>query len=162
MHCRRGTMTWKTAAFAVVLLGASASVSAQPGPAENSERIRYSDTSKNGPAHPATGEAEWVQLASPTPASHGTEFLVPGDNHGPFTQLRIDADGRVELHLVKIYFVDGSEQIARLYRVLGGKQRSATIEVSSPQAIDRLIVTTDPNTKGAYAVYGSSTAVVTR
>ena len=85
-------MTAITAAIGVVLLGVTTSAWAQPGPAENSERIRYSDVSKNGPARPATSEPEWVQLASPTPASHGTEFVVLGENHGPFKQLRIDAD----------------------------------------------------------------------
>jgi hypothetical protein len=155
-------MTAITAAIGVMLLGVTTAAWAQPGPAENSERIRYSDVSKNGPARLPASETEWMPLASPTPASHGTEFVVIGDDHGPLAQLRIDADGKVLVRRVKVYFADGSSQVFAVDRLLDDKHQSATIALRAPQTIDQVVVTTEPNSKGAYTVYGSSTAVAAR
>ena len=47
-------------------------------------------------------------IATPTPASHGTEFVVVGKEQGSFGKLRVDADkGKVIVRRVRIYFDDG-------------------------------------------------------
>jgi hypothetical protein len=145
-----------SAGFTIVLLGAATVASAQPGPGETTERIRYGDHSN---ARRDATDGDWVQLATPTPASHGTEFIVVGKEQGAFAQLRIDADGKVMVRRVKIYFDDGKQQTVVLERNLGDK-RSVTIPLASPQEVDRVVVTTDSSSKGSYSVYGSSTAGV--
>jgi hypothetical protein len=146
-----------SAGFTFVLVGAATVASAQPGPDETTERIRYGD---HGNTRRDTNADDWVQLATPTPASHGTEFIVVGKEQGAFAQLRIDADGKVMVRRVKIYFDDDKQQTVVLERNLGDKRRSVTIPLVSPQEIDRVVVTTDSSSKGSYSVYGSSTAGV--
>ena len=147
-----------SAGFAIVLSVAASVASAQPGPVENSERIRYGDMDKDHPRHNTGDQADWVQLATPTPASHGTEFIVVSKDIGALAQLRLDVDGKVIVRRVKIIYVDGNQQVVNVDRLLGGKQRSATIALTTPQPIDRVVVTTEPQTKGSYALYGSSVA----
>jgi hypothetical protein len=149
-----------SAAFAIVLSLAASVTSAQPGPDENTERVRYSDFDTAHPGRNPADQGDWVQLATPTPANHGTEFFAVGKDVGTLAQLRVDADGKVIVRRVKIIFADGKQQIVDVDRLLGGKQRSATIPLTSPQPIDRIVVTTEPGTKGSYALYGSSGAGV--
>ena len=143
--------------FAIVLVAASGAASAEP------ERIGYGDT--QAPKHDATRhDGDWRELATPTPAKHGTEFIVVGKEQGKFDRLRVDADkGSIILRRVKVYFEDGKEKVVQLDRVLGPKHPKAEIDLGTSAAIDRVVVTTEPQGNGEYALYGSSgTGVATR
>ena len=138
--------------FAIVLVAATGAASAEP------ERIGYGDSKP--PKHDAARhDGDWTQLATPTPAKHGTEFVEVGKELGKFGKLRIDADkGTVIVRRVKIYFDDGKLQVVNVDRSLGAKHKSAEIEVRGPAAaIDRVVITTEAQTNGEYSLYGSST-----
>jgi hypothetical protein len=147
--------------FAIVLVGTAGIASAQPKQEENNERVRYGD--HDADKRDAARHDAWTQLATPTPAKHGTEFVVVGKEQGNFDKLRLDADsGRVIVRRVKIIYDDGQQKVVDLDRVLAGKHKSATIDLQGPKAIDRIVVTTEPETNGMYAIYGSSGTVATR
>ena len=97
----------------------------------------------------------WVPVATPTPASHGTEHIIVGKDAGQFSQLRITAaKGNTVVKKVVVYFVDGAVKTVKMNeRVRDTKV--ATIDLGKPRAIDRILVTTEKG-KGEYAVYGSS------
>src|SRR5579859_6756802 len=95
-----------SALFTLILVGVVGTAAAQHEPAEPSGRVSYTDTATQ--AKPAaaqqTGE---VQLADPTPANHGTEFIVVGKDAGSFSQLRLAAtNGKVIVRRVRIFFAD--------------------------------------------------------
>jgi hypothetical protein len=136
--------------FAIVLVAASGAASAEP------ERVGYGDTP--APKHDATRhDGDWKALATPTPAKHGTEFVVVGAEQGYFDRLRLAADkGTVVLRRVKVYFDDGKEKVVQLDRVLGPKHPSADVDLGVAKKIDRIVVTTEPQGGGEYELYGSS------
>src|SRR2546423_1839852 len=110
--------------FAIVLAGASSIAAAQPMPKEDTGRISYTEKQKAQRDTPRDGE--WVELASPTPASHGTEFVVVGKEAGQFRQLRIDPSaGRVIVRRVKIYFDDGKQKIVDVDKVIDAQHKSS-------------------------------------
>jgi hypothetical protein len=136
--------------FAIVLVAAAGAASAEP------DRISYGDT-KAPDKHAPGRDNGWTQLATPTPASHGSEFIVVGKEQGRFDKLRIAADkGTVIVRRVKIYFEDGKEKVVNVDSVLGPKHKSTDIELKAPAEIDRVVITTEPQGKGEYALYGSS------
>jgi hypothetical protein len=144
-----------TSVFAIVVIGASGVATAEPRREENTARLRYGADGEAPPDAPQVGE--WTQLASPTPAKHGTEFVFVGKDQGTFAKLRIDAErGRLIVRRVKIYLDNGKQQVVNVDSVLGGKQKSATIDLKTPGPIDRIVITTEPQGNGTYGVYGSS------
>ena len=148
-----------SALFTVVLVGAGTVASAQPRQEETSGRISYKQQTPAPPRRPA----QWVQLATPTPARHGTEFIVIGKDAGYFSQLRVSAvQGSTVVRRVKVIFADGTTKTMEVDRSIGG-QRSAQIDLREAKAIDRVVVTTDA-TNGEYAIYGAPSpgAVVKR
>ena len=154
--------------FAIVMLAGATAASAGPARDKDNARISYKDEAAKKAPDDAPRDGEWVQLASPTPASHGTEFVVVGKEQGEFAQLRIDPSaGRVVVRRVKIYFDDGKQKIVDVDKVIdASRKNSATIALDSPRAIDRIVVSTETGTKGSYAIVGqagaSSTAVSRR
>jgi hypothetical protein len=149
-------MTWIAmripSVFAIVLLAAAGTATAEP------ERVRYGDA-KAPDKKPAADEAGWTQLATPTPASHGTEFMVVGKELGPFGKLRIDADkATVIVRRVKIYFDDGKTKVVQVDKAIAPK-KSTEIDLKTPGPIDHIVVTTESG-RGEYALYGSSPAGV--
>src|SRR4051812_27657442 len=70
-----------SALFTAFVLGAAATVSAQPKreatpkQEENGERVRLDDKKTDKKADTVASAADWIELASPTPAKHGTEFV---------------------------------------------------------------------------------------
>ncbi len=146
-----------TSVFAIVVVSTAGLAAAQPRHEESTARVRYGD---EGAPDPKPGEAEdgWKQLATPTPAKHGTEFIDVGKDQGIFEKLRIDADrGRVIVRRVKIYFDDGKLQTVEVDRALDVQRgKSALIELKAPAPIDRIVITTEPQGNGTYALYGSS------
>jgi hypothetical protein len=136
--------------FAIVLVAATGVASAEP------ERIGYGDSKPPKP-DAARQEGGWTQLATPTPAKHGTEFVVLDKDLGKFGRLRVDADkGTVIVRRVKIYFKDGKQQVVDVDRSLNARRKSAEIDLKAPHEIDRIVVTTEPQTNGEYTIYGSS------
>ena len=142
--------------FAIVLVATAGVAAAQPKQEENNERVRYGDMDK--PKHDAArDDGGWKQLATPTPAKHGTEFIEVGADQGTFDKLRVDADqGRVVVRRVKVFFEDGKSQVVNVDRVLDSRHRSAEIDLKADKPIDRVVVTTEAQGGGEYALYGSS------
>lgn len=131
----------------LLALGASL-VSAAPAKDETGERVSYSGE------RPVTSapDAAWTELASPTPASHGREYITV---EGRYSLLRLDAaKGRPVVKSVRVVYSDGKERVVRVERALGGKRASAVVELTGSQ-IDHVIVQTDPRSKGSYVVQGA-------
>jgi hypothetical protein len=144
--------------FAIVLVATAGVAAAQPKQEENNERVRYGDMDKPKPHDAARDDSGWKQLATPTPAKHGTEFFEVGKDQGNFDKLRVAADkGRVIVRRVKIFYEDGKQQVVQLDRVLDAKHKDALIDLKAgPRTIDRVVITTEPQGNGEYALYGSS------
>ncbi len=144
-----------SAVFTLILVGAVATASAQPEPAEPSGRVSYTDQAEA--ARPAAAQQNApggeVQLADPTPASHGTEFIVVGKDAGAFSQLRLAATtGKVNVRSVRIFFADGTQRAIDVDSVLAGS-RDARLNLKTPREIDHITVSTEPG-RGTYALYG--------
>ena len=139
-----------SALFTVVFAGATAVASAQPRQEETSGRVGHKEKAPQRPA-------EWIEIASPTPASHGTEFVVVGGaDAGYFSQLRIDAQkGRTIVRKVKVYFTDGTIKTKRVDRTIRG-DKFVQIDLGEAKAIDRVAITTDTHTDGQYVVWASA------
>jgi hypothetical protein len=145
-----------------VLLAAVASfVSAAPVREETTRRISYNEHRR----HPPAPEVGWIELASPTPASHGREFVMIGANAGTFTQLRITAaSGRPEIHSVRVDYQDGSHKVFRVDRVLDARRRPAYVDLRGARELKQLTVVTLRKSSGSYIVEGntSDTSVASR
>ena len=146
-----------SALFTLILVGATGVAAAQPEPAEPNGRVSYTD---NGAAQPAAAQqavGDEVQLATPTPATHGTEFVVVGKEAGAFSQLRLAATtGRVIVRTVKIFFDDGTSRAVPVDSILDSyKNKDATIDLKGVKSIDHVTVTTEPG-RGSYALYGTT------
>src|SRR5207237_236001 len=141
--------------FGVLVLAVATTAAAQPRQGETTARLSYNEK-KEVPAQAPRGDGEVVELASPTTAKHGREYIDVGSTAGQFSQLRVDgARGKVVVHKVRIDFTDGSTKYVTIDRVLK-KGQSAKIELKAPKAIDRLVVTTDRQPAGESAVNGRS------
>ena len=143
--------------FAIVLVGGSTVAAAQPMPKEDTGRISYSEKKQAQRDRDAPRDGEWVQLATPTPASHGTEFVVVGKDAGEFSQLRIDPSaGRVIVRRVKIYYDDGKQKIVDVDKIIdASRKNNALIDLDAPKAIDRVVITTEQG-RGSYALFGAA------
>ena len=138
-----------SALFTMVVAGAVGVASAQPRHEETSARVGHSE---EGPRRPA----DWVELASPTPAAHGTEYIVVGGGEtGYFSHLRIDAiKGKTILRKVKVFFSDGTTKTKRIDRTIRG-EKFVQIDLGDAKAIDQVVVTT-AHTNGTYTVFASA------
>lgn len=130
-----------------------------PKPDEASGRVSYVEP-KNGTeakteAPRATGE--WVEVATPTPASHGNEFIMVGDDAGSFSQLFITpAKGTTIVRRVRVYFTDGTNKKYTVDTAINKKGRKmAIVDFKAPRHIHHIVVSTEYG-KGEYAVYGAS------
>ncbi len=141
------------ALLAVLVAGSSSLVAAAPAPRESTARVSYTDL--NPPAPDDAGAQDgWIELASPTPASHGREFItVEGDNS--FTRLRIAAaTGRPIVRTVRVYYKDGTSRVVRVDKVLDKRRNSvAIVDLRGAHAIDQVIVNTERDSKGTYTVH---------
>jgi hypothetical protein len=134
---------------------APAAVTAAPDREEISERVRYADEPR---ADPASSDAAWVELASPTPARHGRVYLplAPGAR---YTQLRLEAHaGRPRVQSVRLAFRDGEERVVRVARVLA-TERPAVIDLDGTRELDFVVVVTDPRGRATYTVHAAPTAI---
>ncbi|MDB4959106.1 MAG: hypothetical protein JWO36_6675 [Myxococcales bacterium] len=151
-----GSFVMKLPALLAVLLAASASVAtAEPKQQENSGRVSYNDK-EDAAAQTLHRDGDVVELASPTPAKHGKEFIEVGPDAGQFSQLRVDAhDGTVIVRRVRIDYLDGKSQLVNVDKVLNKRNPSATITVAKgPRAIDSVVVMTERETTGSYSLQG--------
>jgi len=116
------------------------------------------DESKEGDTPRAP--SQWLELADPTPAKHGTEFIVVGAQQGSFSRLRVDAaKGRTIVKQVRVDFSDGSKKTYKVGKTVSKNGRKfAEIELGATKPIEQVVITTDRQTKGEYALYGSSGA----
>jgi len=146
-----------SALFTLIVVGAAATATAQPQPAEPSGRVSYTDEGAAKPAAALPKAGDEVELATPTPATHGTEFVVVGKEAGAFSKLRLAAaSGRVIVRKVRIFFDDGTTQTVQVDSILdASKGRDATIELKGVKSIDHLTVSTEPG-RGSYALYGTA------
>jgi hypothetical protein len=146
-----------SALFTLILIGATGVAAAQPEPAEPNGRVSYTDNNAAEPAAAQQAVGDEVELASPTPATHGTEFVVVGKEAGAFSQLRLAATtGRVIVRKVKIFFDDGTSRAVPVDKVLDSfKKKDATIDLQGVKSIDHVTVTTEPG-RGSYALYGTT------
>lgn len=143
----------------VFLAAAFGVASAAPAKDETGERVSYSGRAKA--TSTATPDAEWVELASPTPASHGREYITVDGRYG---LLKIDAaKGRPRVQSVRVVYTDGKEKVVRVGQVLGGKRATAIISLTGSQ-VDHVVVNTDRGSKGTYTVHGApvTTGVASR
>lgn len=145
-----------TAITFVVLTSAASLVSATPAREETTERISYNEHAKP-PQTAAAGEPGWIELASPTPASHGREFVMVGSDAGTFTQLRVTAAaGRPEIHAVRVDYADGSHKVFHVDRVLAGKKATAYLDLRGPHELKQIVVTTDRQSTGSWSLEGNT------
>lgn len=129
MQHRRFAMK-SSALFTAFVLGAAATVSAQPKreaapkQEENGERVRLDDKKSAKTVDTVASAADWIELASPTPAKHGTEFVMVGKRAGSFTRLRLDAaKGKTIVRTVKIYFDDAKPKTVQVDTILSGSSQ---------------------------------------
>jgi len=145
-----------SALFTVIVLGVATAASAEPKQEETSGRVRLNDD-ENRKADTPRQPGDWVELASPTPAKHGTEFVIVGKEAGAFAKLRIDpAKGKTIVRKVKVFFANGKVKTVQLDKVVSQKSKPLMVELGDPKLIDQIVVTTETHTKGQYAIYGSA------
>ncbi len=97
-----------------------------------------------------------VQLATPTPASNGTEYIPVGRDSGQFAQLRIElTHGHVYLTRVAVRFGDGHVQNVAMERWLDDAHPQATLDLARAAWIETVIVTTDRDAHGSYSVFAT-------
>ncbi len=148
-------MSHSVAVALLVVVGSTSYVSPAPVRAEPGERVRYNDKEHRVPT-PAASSDGWVELASATPASNGREYITIDANAGAFTSLRIDADaGRPFVDSLRIDYKDGTHRIVQLgERLDAKKRRSAVVDLRGAHEIDSLVVVSDRDSKGSYAILG--------
>jgi hypothetical protein len=151
-----------SALFSVILLGAGVAA-AQPKQETEVGRVSLDDDSSNAAKAkdaPRT-PSQWLELADATPAKHGTEFVVVGVEHGAFSRLRIDAaKGSTLVRRVRVRFSDGSEKVVRVDASVSTKGRKfREIDLGTTKPIEQIVVITDRQSNGEYALYGSSGTV---
>jgi hypothetical protein len=141
--------------FTIIIVTMTTTAAAEPKQEETSGRVSLnekSDKKADAPRQPG----DWIQIASPTPAKHGTEFVIVGKEAGYFAKIRVDgAKGKTIVRRVRVFFTDGKVKNVQLDKTLT-QGKSALVDLGDPKAIDRVVVTTETHTSGEYAIYGSS------
>jgi len=147
----------------MLLAGATALVSAAPVDNETTERVSYKDKARRS-APSATDDSGWIELASPTPASHGREYIEVDGDGVPLVRLRITGHrGRTTVHTVRVDFKDGTSRTVRLDKVVS-KDKPAYVDLRGAKRVERLVVATERAAKAEYTVHGepSGTGVARR
>lgn len=151
-----------TTLFAMILVGAAATATAQPKQEETSGRVSLNpDTANSDDAGESAPRApgEWVELATPTPARHGSTFIIVGEEAGGFGVLRIDAvKGAAVVKQVRVSFSDGKSKVFKVNKRIDTKRKkSITLTLPTTRELDQVVVVTDRKSRGEYAVFGSGT-----
>ena len=99
-----------TSLSALLLAGAFSLVSAAPDDKETTERVSYTGKAKKDV--PQADEDGWVELATPTPASHGREFIFIDAQTAPLEQIRVTAAaGRPIVRSLLIEYRDHTRRV---------------------------------------------------
>lgn len=143
----------KTTVLGVVFTaGLTSVVSAGPDDKETTERVSYTEPTEPRAAPPPVPDGEWVELASPTPAKHGKEFISVDPEGGPYRQLRIDAaSGKPIVQRVVVHYSDGIKRETWIGKELTERRPSALVLLRGT-AIEQIVVHTDRKSDGTYAV----------
>ena len=140
-----------TALSAILLAGASALVSAAPEDRETTERVSY--TAKGRRAAPASDDG-WIELASPTPASHGREYITVADEARPLVRLRISSHrGRVIVQTVRVDYDSGKSRTVRVDKIVA-KGKPAYVDLRGGGRVERVVVSTERASRAEYTVHG--------
>ena len=140
----------KIIAVFAALLGAAGPLSAAPEDHEPTGRIRHTV----GEPRPSRDDA-WIELASPTPASNGREFIEIDASYGPFVRLRLDATaGRPTVRSVRVEYTDGTHRVIDIGKVLD-RQHPVYVELQGSKRIERVIVVTWGTKQATYSVRGA-------
>ena len=161
----------RSSALFAILLGTSISFADPPKPAtpkqekqtkqqeEDNGRVSLNDENAKKP-DPVRQAGEWVELASPTPAMHGTEIVIVGSDAGSFSKLRfMSTTGKTIVRDVRVYFDDGSTKKVQVDKILP-EGKYTVVDLKGDKRIDRIRVNTETHTKGQYTIYGSSEGAV--
>jgi hypothetical protein len=146
--------------LALIVVGISTTAAAEPKQEEISGRVSLNENDATN--DPPRAPSEWVELADPSPAKHGKQFIIVGRQAGYFSRLRVDAaKGRTHVRSVEVQFDDGTTKTVRLNRTISTSGRkSALVELADePKAIEQIIVTTD-RVGGEWSLYGIGTGGV--
>lgn len=134
---------------------ASSTGNAQPRE-ERGGRVPYGPKLRKPPPPPPPRSGDWIQLATPTPTRHGTEWIVLDSRTSELRTLRIEAtSGVVHLRRVRVEFVDGKVATYHLGQRLTSRLPNARIDFGTRRQVERIAVTTARHPAGTYAVYGS-------
>ena len=149
----------------MILVGAAGVATAQPRQEETSGRVSLRENPPDDPdADAPRAPGDWVELASATPAKHGTQFIIVGKEAGGFGRLRLDAEkGAVPIKQVRVTFVDGSEKTYKLNKRIDAKsagKKSLFVDLPTTQEIEQVVVVADRKSKGEYSLHGSGTGGV--
>ena len=155
----------RLAILSLLLVAAAGHAQAQPPKRETAQTKREAATSRltlKERAKPAVAPDNFVVLASATPTKLGTTFFYVGGERGRFATVRLDATkGKVAITRVRVIFEDGKSIIDDRRATLDDKRKTFVIDLGTPRAIDRIVVTTDTTIAGDYVIFGSSTTTVT-
>jgi hypothetical protein len=141
-----------TAVSALLLTATVSLVSAAPDDKETTERVGYTDKAQR--SRPKADSDGWIELATPTPASHGREYFIIDPETRPLTQLRISAAaGRLTVRGVKIEFGNHKTRYVQLDKVIDAKH-PAYVDLRGTQRVEHVTVTTEGSTRATYALHG--------
>ena len=148
----------------MILLSTPLLATAQPKQEETSGRVSLKEKAPDNPKEDAPrSPSQWIELASSTPAKHGTNYVIVGREAGGFGKLRIDAvkGGGIPIKQVRVSFTDGSSKTYRVNkRIDTQRQKSVFVDLPTTQAIDQVVIVTDRRSTGEYALFGSGTGGV--
>jgi len=150
-----------TALLTLFVVGTATTVAAQPKSEESTGRVSLDDR-KTPTKRTARQPGEWVELASATPAHHGQEFVPVGKDAGMFRTLRLEvAHGKVVVLRLKVRFADGTTKVYSIDKRLDAKRhRSTLVDLKAERPNQTNLLKTETYTRGAYALYGSSSGGV--
>ncbi len=141
----------KAHAIALLRIVESVSLASPPEHEERAERVSYKGDKANAP--PADG---WIELATPTPARNGREFIPVSADAGTFTMIRIEASsGRPIVRSVRVDYADGAHRFVQLDQVLRTGAAPTLIDLHGAHELQRIIVVGDPDSRGSYRVLGT-------
>jgi hypothetical protein len=144
-----------TVLSAVLVAGAVSLVSAAPEKKESTERVSYTEKGKRDTPKASPDTEGWIELATPTPASHGREFIFVDEAVAPIEQLRITATAnRPIVRSLRIEYRDGTQRVVRLDKVVDAKH-PAYVDLRGPKRIERVTVVSEGSSKATYALHGA-------
>jgi len=131
---------------AIFIAATTSLVSAAPADKESTERVSY----KGKGAGSTDG---WVELADPTPASHGKTFVLVDDNTRPLLRLRLAAEsGRPMIQTVRVDYSDGTSKVVKLRKRLD--KHGSYVDLRGPRKIHCITVVSEGNSKAKYTLHG--------